>query len=1401
MKKILFSLVIGMIMLLLSVGTIAADPVNVYITPKPAYDDDDLTCNIEGSTHPQDFYFEWYENEVIKFASYGYERVSHVYTDPQETWKCKVYFPGVGGPKYIGEDSVTILSENNPPYVRDPNPGDGDTNVPVDADLSWTGGDPDYGDVVTYDVYFEAGDSSPDVKVSSGQFETSYDPGTLDYDTRYYWKIVAEDNKGAVTEGEIWEFTTSSLITNPPNLDSISITPATPNENDDLRCSVEVSDQDGDLSYLRFRWYINNVLVKSPPNIYVSGSQDSGSDTLSSTYTRGGDSVKCEATVFDLEGNKDSDFETVTVQGINHAPEALNVYISPSFPKTNNDLTCEYTYYDQDGDLESGTEFRWFKNRVDQGINSKVLSSTYTSKGEKWYCKVKPKDGKIFGDEVSSNSVEILNSPPEYTTIPNQEWYENTDHQLNLNNYFSDPDGDSLSFTYTNLIYITISISNGIATLHPQTDWYGSEIVKFTASDGQVSTDSNWVTLTVLPLAENPIAVLTVSNTNPEVGENVRFDGSSSYDPDGYVTKYFFDFGDGQDSGWISNSYSYHSYALEGVYYAKLKVKDNENYESNWGETVEIHVSSLGGNPPDIHGIPDQYVNLGETINPIDLYSYASDMEDPDDLLYFSVESQSDTNVIYCYIENNRYLKCESSQNSGYSDITAKVTDTSGLSDTDTFRINVAQEGNNPPTIDSIEITPQNPTEYQDLECSVEVSDQDGDLDYVQFNWYVNNELKRQTNRNAYGDNDYVEDTLSSSYTNTNDYVKCEAKVYDFQGSYDSDYTSVHISFAFTNTPPISVYVEITPRHPNTQQDLTCSFAGEDVDDNLDYVYFEWLRNEEIVRTSVKDLEGSSDTASDTLDSGYTYPGDLIKCKATVYDTYGAYDSDTSLPVSIEEEVYGNLEPFAILVASPIYVETNEMVYFYGEGSYDLDGYVIQYYFDFGDGSTSLWSSSSEAYHSYSFEGIYQAKLKVKDNENYESDWSSPLTIYVSEPYHPPYYPTYFPRISYVRIEPWEPTMFDDLTCKVGVSDLDRDLEHVEFEWYIDDDLVKEETENIYGRYDTASSDLDSYYLYPGADVECVARVYDKEGNEDANHARVKIRDYPYYPYYPYYPCPHPCPPPTYEVCSVSIERFDYSSITLYGTRSWIEVEVENTGNVEGEVELKFFADSSFKGRQTDYLYPGDKVWKRFEVDLPLGEHELRLDAYLSCGSSVSRYAYTKVYEPGDGEVITPEEEEEEEEPREASVIIKPDQLDMLVCTGKSIVVEIYSPVKQTFEINITGIPKDWIRYPEQTNVKGSKIVYVYVSPDEIGNYEIHVSVKAEDFKKEKTIDLYVAPEEKIEEGYGLTGFITFAEGNWALGLVILIIFVLIVAYYVISSRSKKSESEEIYKGIYGMKI
>ncbi len=96
--------------------------------------------------------------------------------------------------------TFTTSAPQPPGQATAPNPSDGGTNVDVDANLSWSTGS----GATSHDVYF--GTSNPPSFVQ-GQGASSYDPGTLAFDTTYYWRV-DEVNANGTTGGDTWSFTT-----------------------------------------------------------------------------------------------------------------------------------------------------------------------------------------------------------------------------------------------------------------------------------------------------------------------------------------------------------------------------------------------------------------------------------------------------------------------------------------------------------------------------------------------------------------------------------------------------------------------------------------------------------------------------------------------------------------------------------------------------------------------------------------------------------------------------------------------------------------------------------------------------------------------------------------------------------------------------------------------------------------------------------------------------------------------------------------------------------------------------------------------------------------------------------------------------------------------------------------
>lgn len=91
------------------------------------------------------------------------------------------------------------------------------------------------------------------------------------------------------------------------------------------------------------------------------------------------------------------------------------------------------------------------------------------------------------------------------------------------------------------------------------------------------------------PINQEPIARLSVSPGSVVVGTSITFDASGSYDIDGEIVIYCFDFGDGSPLYCNEDPILTHTYNKPGTYYARVKVRDDQGKEK-WSEKVKIEV-------------------------------------------------------------------------------------------------------------------------------------------------------------------------------------------------------------------------------------------------------------------------------------------------------------------------------------------------------------------------------------------------------------------------------------------------------------------------------------------------------------------------------------------------------------------------------------------------------------------------------------------------------------------------------------------------------------------------------------------------------------------------------------------------------------------------------------------
>ena len=100
---------------------------------------------------------------------------------------------------------------------------------------------------------------------------------------------------------------------------------------------------------------------------------------------------------------------------VNRPPQVLDVAISPAVPLLSDDIVVSYTFFDPDGDGESGTIYQWYNNGtlVPQHTGS-TLPAAFTSCSDDWHVVVTPSDGTLSGQAVGSNNVIVCgaNTPP-----------------------------------------------------------------------------------------------------------------------------------------------------------------------------------------------------------------------------------------------------------------------------------------------------------------------------------------------------------------------------------------------------------------------------------------------------------------------------------------------------------------------------------------------------------------------------------------------------------------------------------------------------------------------------------------------------------------------------------------------------------------------------------------------------------------------------------------------------------------------------------------------------------------------------------------------------------------------------------------------------------------------------
>lgn len=570
-----------------------------------------------------------------------------------------------------------------PEKPNNPDPENNSLDVAVNKVLRWSCSDPN-GDDLTFYVYM-GNDSvldESDLKTSTSDF--SYNLGSLDFDSWYYWKVRAEDSEGLNNTGRVWSFKTKEKVA-PEKPNNPQPTNGAEEVNKNTVLSWNCSDDNNDIDYYEVYFGTNDTNPE-----YVEDSSDKNYNPEG--FLEYGVTYFWKIKVFDATGlNNTSDVWSFTVSESNKPPKKPS-YDSPNDETTDlalDDVSLSWTGGDQDGDTvfydvylgtdsnlsvsdvvsenQSSTEFEPENLEYDTTYYWKIVAddNSDTVEGDIWSfttqgisVEITADDFTGFPDEYISFTAEITSGVEPYTIS----W------DLNDDGSYNDAAGETVEKSWS---------STGI------------HAVKVKVVDNESNEAFDEKTVEIMTGNKRPI-IPTISggpSDEGKTGESYEFSFIST-DPDGDKIKYIINWDDGteNESSLLDSGSSYtinHSWTETGVKNITFYAVDESNSESRRNYS-EIAVSSSNSNNEE-NNQPDKPIisgdlkdgDIGETGKD---YEFSFSSTDPEgEQIKYTVEWSGDTKTSDLMDSGSSYTVTLNWEDYGSKTITVYTTDESGV--------------------------------------------------------------------------------------------------------------------------------------------------------------------------------------------------------------------------------------------------------------------------------------------------------------------------------------------------------------------------------------------------------------------------------------------------------------------------------------------------------------------------------------------------------------------------------------------------------------------------------------------------------------------------------------------------------------------------------------------------
>ena len=492
-----------------------------------------------------------------------------------------------------------------------------------------------------------------------------------------------------------------------------------------LTCDATAVDASGvDVtSSVDYKWYVDGVMVSSGAEY-----------TVSAADSNVGDTVMCQASVTNADGEYNVDSDSVVVE--NTAPVVDTVDLSSTSAEIGDTLTCVAITSDIDGDIMTPA-YQWYDSNNNVLSSSDTLSVANLAVGDSVWCEVSVTDGTDTSAVVASSMATIINSVPVLSTPtiqPNSGITPST--LLTCSATATDANDGALQVDYTWSTSGGVSYT-GLTWQLDDTQVSPGDTIECTAtvtdSDGAVVSD-----VSASVQIDNALPVITGINITPDTGV---FTGTSLL-----CSATADDFEDGS----IVPTYEW---SVNGVVVASDDTYVVDNVDTNVGDGVICTVTatdSNGGVSTDVLSVVVE--NTAPVITSMQIISLTSmqiisnaSVYNDDELNCSAVVDDIDgqVNLTYVWNINGNFLASGDildlqSYTINVGDVVACVVDADdGFGGTDSQTASVTVENRSPstPVVSFSGYAGADPVSNDTINCGASAVDPDGQTLVYTYNW------------------------------------------------------------------------------------------------------------------------------------------------------------------------------------------------------------------------------------------------------------------------------------------------------------------------------------------------------------------------------------------------------------------------------------------------------------------------------------------------------------------------------------------------------------------------------------------------------------------------------------------------------------------------------------------